>query len=325
MPKKRKKRRPTGERFYLPQDVTSPIARLYRRYVKGQRPVPLFPPIVQVETQSGCNAACAFCPNKKTMATLPQGRMDEALFRKIIDEAVAYGPERISPYLNNEPLLDPDLPDRIRYIASKKRPSTEISINTNASRLEGGLARELLRCGLNALHISFHGISKESYEASMRGLNFEENLRRVDDFLALWREAPEPKPHVHVTMVHSKLIEAEIPRIRAYWGERGIKAVIRPLGNRAHVAVEQANLNPGEWLPFVHCKELIHQAVIIYNGDVLLCCVDWERSTVLGNLRDQSLYEVWNGPKFLDIRRRYFSGNVQGILCGRCKRAKGTG
>ena len=321
---KRNRSRATCERYYIPQDVTSPLARLYRRYVKGQRPVPRFPPILQIQTQSGCNAACAFCPNKKTLTTLTHGRMDGALFRKIVDEAVQHDPERISPYLMNEPLLDPDLPERIRYIASKKRPCTEISINTNASRLEGDLARELLRCGLDSLHISFHGISKESYEASMRGLNFDENLQRVNDFLALWRAAPPPRMGVHVTMVHSKLIEPEIPRIKAYWAERGVKAAIRPLGNRAHIAVEQSNLNPGAWVPFTACKELIHQAFILYTGEALLCCVDWERSTVMGDLRTQTLSEIWNGEKYLDIRRRYFSGNIQGTLCGNCKRARGA-
>jgi hypothetical protein len=158
----------------------------------------------------------------------------------------------------------------------------------------------------------------------MRGLSFEENLQRVNEFLALWRETPSPKMHVHVTMVHSKLIEAEIPRIKAYWAERGIRAAIRPLSNSAHISVEQSNLNPGEWLPFAECKELVRKALIIHNGDAVLCCVDWERSTVLGNLREQSLYEIWNGARYLDIRRRYFSGDVAGILCERCKRPRGA-
>jgi len=279
--------------------------------------------VIQIQTQSGCNAACAFCPNKKTLSTLSHGRMDEALFRKIVDECVAHQPSRISPYLMNEPLLDPDLPERIRYVASKKGPRTEVEINTNASKLEGDMARELLCCGLDAMSISFHGLSKESYEASMVGLSFDENLRRVNDFAALWRAAPEPKPEVRITMVRTKLTEPETPRIRAYWAERGLKARIRPLGNRAHVSVEEARLNPNAWEPFVSCTELVRQAFIIYNGDAVLCCADWERSTVVGNLRERSLHEVWNGERYVEIRRRYFAGDLEGLLCARCKRARG--
>jgi len=280
--KKRRPRSPTGERYYIPQDVTSPLARLHQRLVARKRPVPRFPRTIQIQTQSGCNAACAFCPNKKTQTTLSHGRMDEALFRKIVDECVAHRLRRISPYLMNEPLLDPDLPERIRYIASKKAPRTIVSINTNASKLEGDMARQLLRCGLDRLSISFHGISKDTYEASMVGLSFEENLERVNAFAALLREAPEPKPETLITMVRTRLIEPEIPRITAYWAERGLRAAIRRLGNRAHVSVDEARLNADRWEPFVSCKRLVRQAYIIYNGDACWAISASDRSPRCG-------------------------------------------
>ncbi len=322
MPTAKRRRRSTGDHYYIPQDSPGLLASLRQRLFARKKPVPAFPAIIQIQTQSGCNAACAFCPNRKTLATLSHGRMDDALFRKIVDECLAHHPRRISPYLMNEPLLDPDLPERIRYIATRKGPATTIRINTNASRLEGDMARELLRCGLDSLLISFHGLSKEVYEESMRGLCFEENLERVNAFLALWRAAPQPKPKVHITMVRTRLIEPEIPRIQAYWAERGLRADIHCLGNRAHLSVEDANLNPGRWEPFTTCKRLIRQAYILYNGDAVLCCVDWERTTVLGNLRENSLADVWNGPVAVNIRRRYFAGDLDGLLCARCKRAR---
>jgi MoaA/NifB/PqqE/SkfB family radical SAM enzyme len=319
---KKKHRRATSERFYLSQDITNPITRAYWRVIKHKKPVPAFPKIIQIQTQSGCNAACAFCPNKKTIKTLPQGKMQEDLFCKIIDEVVQYVPKRISPYLMNEPLLDPDLPDRIGYIAERKRPTTKVAINTNASKLDKDMARELLRCGLDAMAISFHGLTKDVYETGMVGLSFDENLERVNIFLEMWRTALDPKPDVHITMVNTKLIEPQIPQIHEYWNARGVKAQIRPLSNRAHVAVDQCRMNPEDWEPFVWCKELIRQAFIVFTGDAVLCCADWERSTVLGNLRKQTLYEIWNGKKAVDIRRRYFSGHTKGLLCGHCKRVE---
>jgi len=317
---KRRRARPTGDCYYIPQDAAGLPARLRQRLVAGKKPVPAFPTALQVQTQSGCNAACAFCPNQKTLRTLSHGRMDEALFRKIVDECVAHRPRRISPFLMNEPLLDPGLPERIRYIAAKLGPGTATRINTNASRLEGEMARELLRCGLDSLVISFHGLSKEAYEASMAGLRFEENLERVNAFAALWREAPDPKPVVSITMLRTRLIEPEIPRIRAYWAERGLPTRIRGLGNRASVCVEGADLNLDGWEPYISCTRLVNQACILYNGDAVLCCTDWDRTTVLGNLRERPLAEVWNGETAVDTRRRYLAGDVDGILCGRCKR-----
>jgi len=63
---------------------------------------------------------------------------------------------------------------------------------------------------------------------------------------------------------------------------------------------------------------LMEQAYILYNGDVLLCCVDWERSTVLGNLKEKSLAEIWNSEAYMRIRRDYFNNRTNNILCGKC-------
>jgi len=59
-----------------------------------------------------------------------------------------------------------------------------------------------------------------------------------------------------------------------------------------------------------HCPVPFAGAAIVNNGDVLLCTQDWARREILGNLREQTLAEVWNGPRMREIRgliakRRY--------------------
>ena len=56
------------------------------------------PPRVQIQTQSGCNGRCVFCPNRDVLRSdLPQGRMAFAAYCKIIDELATLRPRRISP------------------------------------------------------------------------------------------------------------------------------------------------------------------------------------------------------------------------------------
>ena len=65
------------------------------------------PPRVQIQTQSGCNARCVFCPNEAVLKSdLSQGRMPFGEFQRVIDELAETAPRRISLYLQNEPLLD---------------------------------------------------------------------------------------------------------------------------------------------------------------------------------------------------------------------------
>jgi len=42
---------------------------------------------------------------------------------------------------------------------------------------------------------------------------------------------------------------------------------------------------------------------IASNGDVVACCRDLEHQSVMGNLFEQSLAEIWNGKAFQEMRR----------------------
>jgi hypothetical protein len=74
------------------------------------------------------------CPlaDENYRKSIPQGRMPDSLFCKIIDECSQYDVKEISPEFLNEPLMDPLLEDRIKYIR-EKCPSTYISIMSNGS------------------------------------------------------------------------------------------------------------------------------------------------------------------------------------------------
>lgn len=218
----------------------------------------------------------------------------------------------------NEPLLDRELGKKIRYIADRRTGGFSIKVNTNAALLDEAMGGSLIGSGLNRLNISCHGISKHAYEASMPGLTLEKTLANVDRFLELLRASGEKKPKVTVTMVRTKLIENEIPDIHAYWRSRGVSVHIRQLENRIDKNIARKGLETSQWQSFAWCKRLFTQACILTNGDMLLCCVDYGYTTVLGNVRNNTISEIWNSEKAVDIRRRFLSGNLDGLLCKTC-------
>jgi MoaA/NifB/PqqE/SkfB family radical SAM enzyme len=306
-------------RYFLPQDCPNAVQYFLRCRLHRMRPLPAFPVNIQIQTQTGCNAHCRFCPNQSTSARLPSGRMDEDMFFRLIDEAVKQPVKRISPYLMNEPLADPRLPDLIRYIADRKQPMTRIKINTNASFLDETMAERLIESGLDRLHVSFHGIRRETYEASMGNLSWEKNLANVNGFIELKERRKAKTPKLKITMVHTKAIDQELDEIREYWNSRGITVNIHAFENRSHSAVEERGLNALPMRALSDCDRLMEQAYILWNGDCVLCCVDWERTTVLGNVSDGGLQSVWQNENYLRFRRNYLEGNVEGTLCAGCK------
>jgi radical SAM protein with 4Fe4S-binding SPASM domain len=48
--------------------------------------------------------------------------------------------------------------------------------------------------------------------------------------------------------------------------------------------------------------------IVASNGDVVPCCRDWERMSVLGNVFDEPLEDIWNGERFVALRRALLEG-----------------
>ena len=103
--------------YYIDRPGDGPWTRMKNRLTR--RSIPSFPRTIQIQTFTGCNADCIFCPYGETYQTQPRGKMPIDLFHRVIDESAENDVRRISPYLMNEPLMDRDLFDKLRYINAK--------------------------------------------------------------------------------------------------------------------------------------------------------------------------------------------------------------
>jgi radical SAM protein with 4Fe4S-binding SPASM domain len=70
------------------------------------------------------------------------------------------------------------------------------------------------------------------------------------------------------------------------------------------------------------CLQPYGQAVINWEGDVLLCCNDYYAKYTFGNLKEISLLESWNNVRFKKYRKILLEkGGRQKIdLCRNCDR-----
>jgi radical SAM protein with 4Fe4S-binding SPASM domain len=254
--------------------------------------------------------------------------MSDELFDKIVDEMARHRVRRISPYSNNEPFLDPRMVERIRLIHCRI-PDAKIVLTTNGSRLDEATVDGLLEVdALHALYISFQGVEKEGYEATMRGsLVFEKTLANVERLIARWKTAGgEARFKIVVSMVATNLIDTE--KAVAFWRARGVRSKWTPLENRGGNVLAADSLAPGRrpLKRYASCTRLFKQAYILWNGDMVLCCTDYTRKVLLGNVADTSIEQVWNADKAVTIRRLYAEGRMDQIpLCRDCAISDTTG
>ena len=59
-----------------------------------------------------------------------------------------------------------------------------------------------------------------------------------------------------------------------------------------------------------HAFGIMH---ILKNGDVPLCANDWEHREKLGNVREQSIREIYNSSRMLEIRELMEQGRFEEI------------
>lgn len=305
-----------------PSAATDPIME-YVKYFAFSRLTPSFPQIIQVQTKYGCNARCVFCPMGREQNQI-RGTMEDATFQRIVDEAVSNGVKVLSPYLQNDPLVDRRMHERIAYIRERRgaRRLPKTKLITNGALLTEQRSYDLIRSGLEYIVFSVHGIDAEIYEDLMQGPRFARTIENIETFLRVKEELRSPIPKIQVWAVATEDVERQLDDVKAFWKSRGVHFKARPLDNRAHPEItgntDLADADD-QWRYATWCTIPFWRAWILWNGDLVLCCVDWERRHVFGNIHERSIREIWNGEAYRQYRERMRRNDFAGTLCEGCK------
>ena len=294
----------------------------YLKWYRFTRYTPKLPPSIDIQTQSGCNAHCTFCGVGKEENKV-HGRMSDALFRKIIDEVMDYPSlYQINPYLLNDPLVDRHMPEKLEYIARKrgKRSTPKVRIITNAGLLTEETGYKLLKSeSLDEINFSFHTILPDVYEEMMAPLKFDRVMGNILRFKEMWDRYPGKKPKLEVWTVLTRPVQANLRNEQAYWKKAGIRLKARKLDNRANKGIEALGLGDRAFERTAFCVVPFWRTWVMWNGDMIMCCVDQERSNLLGNCSDRSIKEIWQDPAYQDLRRRWRTQQLTGLICEDCK------
>ena len=274
-----------------------------------------FPRLIQLQTINACQAACKMCPYPLYKNAFPRGRMDDALFDKVASE-IAEHPEAgtFVPMLQNEPFLDKHIFEKVKRFKALTGGRVRVELVTNGSFLTDETIERIRDSGLDSLDISLDALSREVYERVRIGLDYDAVLAGVDRVIAAGLTGTTVA--VRLVRLHDNAHEADAFVRR--WRARGVPVFVYTAHNRAGALEERdrewriapADLTPLEragrrvaraWMR--HCPIPFSSANILHNGDLLMCVHDWGRKEVIGNVRDATIAELWNGPRMREIRR----------------------
>jgi radical SAM protein with 4Fe4S-binding SPASM domain len=289
---------------------------LLTSYLRKRARVPGGPLTLAIESTAKCNLFCPMCPRETLY--FPPRDMDLSLFHKIIDEAKDFL-EFAVPYGVGEPLLNPEIYDMIAYC---KKLGVPTGISTNATALTEEAGRRLIEAGLDYIILAFDGASRETFEKYRKGADYDKVRNNIVAFLRIKKEM-RSRIFCIIQVVKLKDNTKELPELIRMWRVDGINEV-RIKKDEVHNEGSAIPGDNGSRPPLRHPCYLLWRGpmYIHYDGTVFPCCYIYPNEPV-GNLKRNTLTEIWNSEKMVRLRQAHIDADLSGYpACQNCPAAR---
>ena len=234
-----------------------------------------------IETTTYCNLRCKFCPNSIYGRGLLENKklLETETFKKIIDELSEIDyRDAIALHLYGEPLSDERLPEFVGYIR-QSCPKAKIHLNSNGFLLTIPIYKSLVKAGVDDILVSQYGSS------------IPPNCNKVLTYL---KRRPKKENKITLRLFGSS--------------DAGADAIYNRGG--------ELKLDKMPDMPAcVYPKKIVH---IDFRGNVLICGQDYHGTVVLGNLKKERLLDIWDKPKYKELRKQLDNRDFRLDICKRC-------
>lgn len=179
------------------------------------------PTELQIEVTGACNLACKMCLVRyRTKLGRKSGAMCFHTFRGLVDGLPRL--ERLTLQGLGEPLLAPDFFRMVEYATAR---GIRTGFNTNGTFLTPDASERLVRLGVDWLHVSLDGATKETYEAIRDGSDFGLVTRNIRELVRARRRLGAERPTVQLVFVAMRRNLHELPDLVRLAGEWGVESV----------------------------------------------------------------------------------------------------
>ncbi len=283
---------------------------MYRNYIQKKEFCSQPPIRLWVEITNYCNLECVFCPSNK-IPTYQKGFMSMETFQTIVDQISIFGSDIVF-HIGGEPTLHPKLGKMIK-LANEKGLFT--LLNTNATLLSEEKIKEILDSGLDQIELSLDTFKKDIYNKLRKGAKYDITFENIIRFLEIREKMKKSKTKVKIRLLdhYSNKNEKCPPTLKKF---TNVFVYTHPLHNAAGNVNISIKENKKDYAP---CIQIWGGFGIKWNGNVVPCCRDYFGEYVIGNIKKQELWKIWNRKKMRELRKKIAHQKNQEIkLCRNC-------
>ena len=269
------------------------------------------PCVISIENTTLCAANCIMCVREQYTRGITC--MTQELFEKCVDESVQCGVKMINICGLGDPLMDPELEQKLAYIKNNYE-NISVVLSTTGYRMNGKLL-DIVCDYVDEMNISMYGIHKETYERVHGGiLKYEENKKNIDELLSR-----KKRPYVIMALLDMPETHGEIEEWKSYYSGRADQINIWQLHRWPHSGNTDMTFKKKKPC---RCYRLdtLEACYIKVDGEISPCCFDFNTELSIGNITKSSLTEILNGLRVQELRDMQEKDCLRDskLICGDC-------
>ncbi len=260
-----------------------------------------FPVYILIEPTSICNLRCKMCFQTDDYFSQKEnmGFIDLDFYKSLIDQAVEGKSKALTMASRGEPLLNKNFDKMLEYAGGK---FFELKVNTNCMLLDENKAHMLLDSDITDLVFSIDSADKRQYENLRVGADFDKITQNIKQFNKI-REKHYPNSNLVTRISGVKCSEEQdMDRFVKHWaGQVDSIAYVNCINRKDSYNNEISKAR-------YRCKTLWNRMYIWWDGTCNPCDFDYKSNLKLGNAKEKSLKEIWNGSKMQELRLSHSKG-----------------
>lgn len=292
--------------------------------------VPLATPfIIFIDPCGACNFKCNFCPcNKSSYKIIERHKiMPFSLFKKVIDDISVF-PEKVKViylYGFGEPLLNKELVKMAKHL-KESNVCNEIRIVTNGSLLNPELNDQLVDSGIDLIRISIEALTEKDYkEICDVTIDYNRLIKNIEDLYKKSRgKLKVAAKIVNATIKSDEDLKRFIDIYKPITDFHFVEDIVDGWPEFEEMAtISNKTIEAENWIwksqEYKRCSFSLTMAMIHSNGDISPCPNDWKHSLRFGNVKKDSIVDVWNSTDWHEFQLMHLEQDRKNIpFCKGC-------
>lgn len=268
---------------------------------------------IYIEITNCCNLKCKFCPetnrNKEFMSV--------ENFEEIIKKIHKYT-NLVLLHVKGEPLLHNRLEDILNIL---EKYNLKANITTNGTLIKDNL--EILKNSkaVRQINFSLHSSTQNKEFSNEYLQNIFKSAEELKDIIIsyrLWNLKDIKDNDINLDIIKSLEEYYNIQDLKQKLSENDFLKIKENVFINQDIEFRWPDINKEEIIQSGKCLALKEQIAILVDGTVVPCCLDNNGDIPLGNIFKESIEEILNKPKSIEIKKNFERSVISCKLCKTC-------